>query len=426
MPSEPVWNAPLPDAAPAPVASTAPATPSIVDRSYPAILDRTLPRPTSMNLMALGPREAKFFCVAGSTDYEAIVDLQSGCVKEAAPIPRRNGDPLSAVEGKTDGEVIATLVSEAGQAEAGKRLAGLARFQLNAGAHGLTHELASGTWALSRDHRKLAMTIGNRVFYSGNGGQNFERVGADVRATMVNFVHFGEGDRTLLVEYWPEGEPPQRRMLFVDVAPDGTAKKRGTLDLGALWPWGSAKGPIALFIDRPTHCIQAVDPVAMKLTEVRCFPQQKSAFFPHLSPNGAFGTYTDAGADGKPFDVIFSTKGGEPRKVTEAIVGNLLGPDDEGRVAWKRKAGGFRLETATAKVDLPGSGELLGFDLEGNLLVFDAPAGAPAPFSTSGRAAFTPPPRPSGPARRPDGTLEDVECTLLKRLGPSDGKPARP
>lgn len=418
-------GAPPADAAPAPVSSAAPTTPSIVDRPYPAILDRTLPRPVSMSLMALGPREAKFFCVSGAADYEAIVDLQTGCLKEAAATPRRSG-PLAAVESKTDGEVIAALVSEAGQQETGKHLAGLARFTLNAGAHGLVHELASGTWALSRDHRKMALTIGNRVFYSGNGGQNFERVGEDVRATMVNFVHFGEGDRTLLVEYWPDGEPPQRRMLFVDVAPDGAAKKRGTLDLGALWPWGSAEGPIALFIDRQTHCVQAVDPVAMKLTQVRCFPEQKSAFFPHLSPNGAFGTYTDAGADGKPFDVIFSTKGGgEPRKITEAIVGNLLGPDDQGRVAWKRKAGGFRLETPAERLDLPGSGELLGFDLEGNLLVFDAPAGAPAPFSTSGRAAFTPPPR-SAPPRKQTGTLEDVECTLLRKLGPADAKPARP
>ncbi|NOU27140.1 MAG: hypothetical protein HOO96_04455, partial [Polyangiaceae bacterium] len=276
-PSEPMRVGVAPDASVvAPTASAMPATPSIVDRTYPAVLDRTLPRPTSMNLMALGPREAKFFCAtSGSTSYQVIVDLQTGCLKEAAAIPMRAGDPLAALEGKTDGEVIAPLVSEAGQQEAGKHLAGIARFELNAGAHGLTHELASGTWALSRDHRKLAMTIGNRVFYSGNGGQNFERVGEGVRATMVNFVHFGEGDRTLLVEYWPEGEPPQRRMLFVDVAPDGTAKKRGTLDLGGLWPWGSAKGPVALFIDRPTHCIQAVDPVAMKLTEVRCFPQQK-------------------------------------------------------------------------------------------------------------------------------------------------------
>ncbi|NOU27716.1 MAG: hypothetical protein HOO96_07420, partial [Polyangiaceae bacterium] len=140
----------------------------------------------------------------------------------------------------------------------------------------------------------------------------------------------------------------------------------------------------------------------------------------------AFGTYADAGADGKPFDVIFATKGGEPRKITEAIVGNLLGPDDTGRVAWKRKAGGFHLETPTEKVDLPGSGELLGFDLEGNLLVFDAPAGTPAPFSTSGRAAFTPPPRAPGPPHKPTGTLEDVECSLLRKLGPGEGKPARP
>ncbi len=381
-----------------------------------------------MNLMALGPREAKFFCAtSGFTSYEVVVDLETGCLKEAAAIPVRDGDLLSAVEGKTDGEIIAALVSEAGQAEAGKRLAGIARFELNGGAHGLTHELASGTWALSRDHRKLAMTLGNRIFYSGNGGQNFERVGADVRATMVNFVHFGEGDRTLLVEYWPEGEPPQRRMLFVDIAPDGAAKKRGTLDLGALLPWGSAKGPVALFVDRQTRCIQGVDAGAMKLLEVRCFPQHKGTFFPHLSPSGTFGTYTDE-AGGKPFDVVFSTTGSaEPRKITEAIVGNLLGPDDMGRVAWKRKAGGFHLETATEKADLPGAGELLGFDLAGNLLVFDAPAGAPAPFSTSGRAAFAPPPpRSTAPRRKPTGTLEDVECSLLRKLGPGGGKPARP
>ncbi len=183
-----------------------------------------------------------------------------------------------------------------------------------------------------------------RVFFSDDGGHTFERLAEDVHATQINFVHFGADDRTLLVEFWPDvnngGPPtansprPTRHMLVIDVA--GRARTRGEVELGDLLPWGTAAGgALPLFVDRQNHCIMGVDVAAMKLKELRCFPQARGQFSPHFSPNGTFGTYAEAGP--KPFDLVFAMDAPtEPRKITDTFVGNLIGPDDRGRIAWQR------------------------------------------------------------------------------------------
>ncbi len=82
-------------------------------------------------------------------------------------------------------------------------------------------------------------------------------------------------------------------------------------------------------------------------------------------------------------------------------------------MAWVRSGGGIRVDGPDGAYDLPASKlQLLGFDLQGNLLLFRQPR-------------LVRPHQPGELMPAAVGTLGDSLCSLVRRVEPQTGKKLR-
>ncbi|NOU34320.1 MAG: hypothetical protein HOO96_41035, partial [Polyangiaceae bacterium] len=405
---------------------------SLADRKYPHALDGTLAPPGIVSLSALSKTEALLsFAPPQAHDYMAVVDLASACVTETHTVEELGGFlPIKRME---PGQIIAYLVSEAGQRLLGPHMAALARFDLHRAERSLARGHADATGALSADHRKMAVTSNAAIFYSDNGGLNFARVAEKAQLDPVQRVSFSPDGRFLFGEglrrvATPPGENPTFTPLLVVVDVHGeTPTLVGEIDLTAT-PAApkhprtsfSALGPITpqgapLYASPDTLCILGANATTLHLDALACAPTAKLVPGSNLtvSPSGIFGYATHGDLQAKK-GWVFPVDGHAPARTLPDgfyLQNATIGPDDAGRVGWDRGPKGFRVDTADATYDLDWKpiGSPLAFDLDGNILGFKQPP-------------LVRPHRPGASMPPTVGTLADTKCTLLSRVDPKSGK----
>lgn len=432
-------RAPTPSATAATAATASkPAPPadtwvSLADRTYPHSLDLSLAPPGIASLSALSKTEALLsFSPPQAHDYMAVVDLASGCVTETHTVEELGG--FLPIKRMDPGQIIAYLVSDAGQKLLGPHVAMLARFDLHRAEHALVRGHADATGALSADHRKMAVTSDAAIFYSDNGGLNFARVAEKTQLEPVQRVSFSPDGGHLFIEGLrrvgtPPGENFTSLLVVVDVHGDtpkvvgeidltaapAAAKRAGTSfsALGAITPQGAP-----LYASPDTLCIFGANATTLHLDSLACAPTAKLVPGSNLtvSPGGIFGYATHGDLQAKK-GWVFPVDGHAPARALPDgfyLQNATIGPDDAGRVGWDRGPKGFRVDTADATYDLDWKpiGSPLAFDLDGNIVGFKQPP-------------LVRPHRPGASMPPAVGTLADTKCTLLSRVDPKSGKKVR-
>ena len=381
-------------------------TSSIVDDERPHAFDGHLKNPGMATLRGISEREAWLACtVIEGESYDAIVNLETGCVVET--FPGVQGRQLATrVEGANDGEVITRLMSEDVQRAVGAHLALLARFDLNESAAVMVRTHSDGDSAVSADRRKLAVTTRGRVYLSIDGGRSFAR--ADGDSGGVEALQFSAGDRYLVYASYSGRSPkPKRELAILDTMSPLTATKvniEGFTPLRVSSPEG-----LLLFTRDDERCIYGVDPAAATMKQLSCVagPQVKKGYFFYvsLSPSGRTGMELQGdfqATRGIMFAVDGKTK---PRTLKGAyeLHNAHVGPDDEGRFAWENHYDVLRIDSPEGIRDTRMNGTPLGFDLQGNVLIFQQPA-------------LVRPHKPMTMMPPAKGTLEDNRCTLIRRV----------
>jgi hypothetical protein len=405
-------------AAPAPVVSppvslvAPPAAPpaagrSLVDEDWPRELEGERPNPSMATLRGVNAREAWVgFTLFQDASYDAIVDLATGCVTETfAPSSLLE---LSTTSGASDDEIATALGADVGRRALGPLLARLARFEWNAIDAVMTRGHSDGYAAVSSDHATIAVTVQNRIFVSTDGGAHFARAdeGPPAPASGLRLAT----DRWL---GWITSGP--RKIMHASL--DTRAKLPAPafrVDIQNHTSLRVASDGLFLLAHTTDRCVYGIDPAAAALRRVQCVqgpPIGKDSFFYVTpSPSGRFVYEIQGDFQASRGIIAALAPETKPRVAKGAfdLHNAHIGPDDEGRVAWERAPDVLRIDGAGGVRDQKMGGSPLGFDLEGNVLVFRQPP-------------LVKPHAPNTPMPKAKGKLEEQRCKLVRRAGHSAG-----
>lgn len=400
---------------------------SIVDSVQPDKVDTELPNPGMSQLTALSKTEAEisldFVGRPGKTPTPAfaVVNLTTGCI-----VATRTREQDAIRDAGDDAAQITYLESASYRDADAQHLAAVARFDHHTIAAVVARVRSDGVRTVSADHQKIAVRVGDRVFYSSTGGRAFERVAGDLASGSVWNIYFGLDDRLLYIELGGGG---RRETAIVNVAGEalevlGTVP---TMDFTPLRVFSKNGKP--LLAHQSNRCIHELDERTRTLPKLMCLqgpslPNDRF-FAPDLSPAGTFGVYVDPWAQGK--GVLFDVSQGATvhkmpstfnTQVYQSDLQNFhFGPDDGGRFGWDSHRG-LRVATPAGVFDNPWPKPVeehspLGFDLEGNVLWFNRP-----PLVGPHRPMTLMPPT--------KGKLGDSLCSLVSRSDPTLGKKVLP
>jgi hypothetical protein len=394
----------------------APRVGNLVDEERPHSFDGALANPGMATLRAVNEKEIWLaLSVMEGRSYDAIVNLETGCVVETfEPSPAHTF--ASRFDGTSDEQVTRKLASDEGQAAIGAHLALLARFDLNEIAAVMVRGHSDGAAAVSADHRKVALATRGRIFLSVDGGRTFARADHDAGAVgaTIEGLRFSPGDKYLL--YGSYSQRPRRpatsEMAVLDTASPlpAAAVMVDTESYTPLQVW--SPGGRLLFAHRTERCIHGIDPAAPAMKQVACIAGPKISkdhfFYPTMSPSGRMGMELQGDFQATRGIVFTLDDTSKPRVLKGAyeLHNAHVGPDDEGRFAWENRYAILRIDSPSGVRDTRLDGSPLGFDLQGNVLLFQQP----------------PLVRPHKPMTRmppAKGTLEDTKCSLVKRVSPT-------
>jgi hypothetical protein len=417
-PSPPVIALPAPpvialasDAGPPAAAAKPKPTTSIVDDEHPHGFDGTRKNPGMAKLRGVSAREAWLDLTVMEKDasYSAIVDLEKGCVVETLGLgPGAVALPAFA---ERDHEMTALLSEGDAGTVLGTYAALLARFDINQVSTAMVRGHSDGAFAVSDDHRKIAILAGGRIFLSLDGGRRFARADAEL-SSGASDLHFVKGDRYLTFQTsivdQPRGRPRTVQVVLDTTAalpaPGARVEVEHYNTLHASTPEG-----LILFAHESDRCLYGIDPAAPALKQLSCVPgpriDKNHFFYVTASPSGRFGMEIQGdfqATRGMVFPIDGSAK---PRTLKGAhdLHNANVGPDDGGRFAWEAKLDVLRIDAPDGVRDQKMGGTPLGFDTQGRVLVFQQP-----PLVRPHRPGTMMPPA--------KGTLEDQKCTLIRRV----------
>jgi hypothetical protein len=350
--------------------------------------------------------------------YEAVVDNKTLCVTETRTreFPRY-GDPLHAYDASDDA-LAAELASPKVREMLGARLGFLERFEIVSvfgapvrGLHG-DHELVT-----TPDRRTIAFAVHQRVFVSQDGGHRWVRAdgaGPSVNAVLPQLTSDGQ-----FLTYI-RGNPPVNNgpipMHHVVVDLRGPAPVVvGAIDLADHnFRHGLYEGRKGVFVGAKDRCFYTADPAErpLALRKVSCALGKTDAgraFVPHFSPSSALVAVIDGDFQATRGLVHRIDGSAPPRKLLGGfdLHSASIGPDDDGRWAWDVRVG-FRVATPQGTFEHKDKGTLLGFDLDGSVLVFRQP-----PLVAEHKPMQVMPPTKD--------KLADVRCKLVDRIDPLRG-----
>ena len=399
--------APLPIEAP-PVVKP-PKTGSIVDDERPHTWDGARKNPGMASLRGVNEREAWVaFSVIGAPSYDAIVELETGCVTETFDAVS-SSTLMRGVDGTSEQAILAALRSEDVQRDLGAHVARLARFAHNETSAVTVRRHADGQAAVSEDHRTIAVEVSGRVFVSLDGGRSFSRADGSLPAS-IDGVLLGGGDRYLLYRAY-DRKRSKGQLVVVDLkSPLPAAGTVVDLDHFTALQVSSPEG-LLLFSHESERCFYGVDPAAPVMKKLSCVPGPRTAkdhfFYVQLSPGGRVGVEIQGDFQATR-GIVFTLDGSaKPRTLKGGfdLHGTSAGPDDEGRFAWETRLGVVRIDGPGGVHDAPFRKSLLGLDLQGNVLVFQQP-----PLVKKHEPMTMMPPA--------KGTLSDTRCSLVRRVTP--------
>ncbi len=385
-------------------------TTSIVDDPHPHVFDGTRKNPGIATLRAVSAREAWLdFTVMEGTPYSALVDLEKGCVTETLDV--RHGSFSLPAFAERDHEMAALLSEGEAVPALGAYAALLARFEHHQTSAVMTRGHSDGAFAVSDDHRKIAVLSSGRIFLSLDGGRRFRRADAEPTSGTTD-LHFVKGDRYLAFQAATR-EQPRGRARSVQVVVDTTASLPAVgvrveiehyTSLRASTPEG-----LLLFAHENDRCIYGIDPAAPALKQLSCVPGPKidknHFFFVTSSPSGRFGMEIQGDFQATR-GMIFPLDGSaKPRALKGAhdLHNASVGPDDGGRFAWEAKLDTLRIDGPEGVRDQRMGGTPLGFDTQGRVLLFQQPP-------------LVKPHRPGTMMPPAKGTLEEQKCALLRHV----------
>jgi hypothetical protein len=380
----------------------------------PTQLDGALPGPGIATLRGVGAHEAwvSFWLPEGAPPYDAVVNLETGCVTET--LPTRPAGPAAFLPsvGERDGD--AGLPSP--EKRLGSYLAFLARFEhlvVDARNHA-TH--SDGMVAFTRDHTKVAIVSSAGVLLSRDGGRGWTRP-QGIPVGSVSEIHFSPSGRHLVFDaQWTNDDGgPSAVLGFVDTTADAPPT---TVTIPARSvALGSTDDGRELY-SKDDRCIYAARPEAPALTKVACVPgpriDSNHFFAATLSPDGRVGLVIDGDFQATRGNV-FSVDDGRTLRILPGALdlhNGAAGPGLEGRYAWGRPRGGLRVSTPDGAFDLASDDDALGFDLQGRLVTFHRPP-------------LVAPHKPGHMMPKVAGTLADVKCTLVRAVDPKTGTKVR-
>jgi hypothetical protein len=417
---------------------------NVADRAPVDAIDRDLQAPGMAVLTALSATEVKIAFGPDLVPTEsAIINLKTGCIVATQRIERTPpGRPYDAMP---DAQLLTYLGSSAFIHDEAPHFADLGRFNLHDVSARLSAIRSDGKHTLSADRRKMAMEIGNRVFYSDNGGKTFQRIGESTIVGRIDLVYFSPDARTLYIEYGPGQAPPvsqaaaiaainrsgvlpESRLAIIDVseAPKSLGEVTTTDYEEAYITHKDGKH---LLLHPRRRCIYGINASTATMDKVMCLNgpplPANFVFGPQLSPSGTYGVYIEPmQGTGVLFEVGPNARVRPiPSKYDKrAYLSDLqswinLGPDDAGRFAWSPLRDIVRVATPMGVYDNEFRGgtinRLLGFDLQGNILEFVQPALVGPHLE----GEYMPPAKDK---------LGEVLCSLISRTDPTRGKKVLP
>jgi hypothetical protein len=400
----PIRVAPSPSAAPEapPVAAR-----SIADEDWPRKLEGERPNPSLATLRGVNAREAWVaFTLFQDESYDAIVDLTTGCITET--FTPSSVLELSTTAGANDDEIATALGSDLGRRALGPLSARLARFEWNTIDVVMTRGHSDGYAAVSSDHATIAITVQNRIFLSTDGGAHFARAdeGSPAAASGLRLA----SDRWL---GWIASGPSKIVHASIDTRAKLPAQV-GRVDIQNYTSLRVSLDGLFLLAHTTDRCVYGIDPTSAALRRVQCVegpPIGKGNFFYVTpSPSGRFVYEIQGDFQASRGIVAALAPETKPRVAKGAfdLHNTHVGPDDEGRVAWERAPNVLRIDGPSGIRDHKMGGRPLGFDLEGNVLVFREPP-------------LVKPHVPMTPMPRAKGKLEEQRCKLIGRAGHSAG-----
>jgi hypothetical protein len=422
-------NAAVAPAAPLPAAIATAATKpwvNVADRAPADSIDRNIQNPGMVDLTAISATEAVIGLGGLGAVKFAIINLDSGCIVAT----RDKHDTLKAHTRESDEKIIEYLQSSAFAHEEAPNFADLLRFDLHEFQAVMTRTRSDGSRTISADRRKMAILVGDRVFYSADGGKRFERIGTNISLEMSLGVYLSPDDKLLYVDTMRGTMVDSKFFSKVVDVQNVPAKPLGDVALNgytSLRVFSTNGKP--LHANRDQRCIHELNSATLTLDKLLCLngPKMPADFFfgPDLSPSGTAGVYIEGQARGVAS--IFEVKAGAiarsiPSKFNAQayqsdVQGFHIGPDDAGRFGWD-VFHAFRVATPTGVFDnawlQPTDKHTpMGFDLAGNIVWFHQPPliGPHLPMT------LMPPAK---------GKLGDSMCTLISRTDPTGGKKVLP
>lgn len=305
-------------------------------------------------------------------EYDAVLDLTSGCVSETYPewFPSDPEPPT-----RTDDDEI---LHPQFQKQLGRYLGFLDRFAIHHVLGMPRRERAYGVFAFTSDRKHIAVSQSHGLYLSRDGGASFARLSGPAGHSLA----FAADDR-FLVSWVAAPEQPgiSSELLIYAVAEPGSPPR--TVPVPNQYYLVGVDGSSLIFSHygkAPTErCVSSLDVTNGALTQRYCVtgpPRLPSTFFLLiLSPNNAFGEYQTGDFDQTRLHIMDAHTGAELRTLSKHVFGMSFGElADDGRYFWQASSDG-KIRGAGPRGErlLQTSGDFLGLDLAGRVLTFHKP-----------------------------------------------------